>query len=234
MQKHELAYTFEAEIAAKLRSLRVPRAKSVATDFVPKLMEAVPSAAFDPIDPWERGILHFHGDVDEKRVRKIQDEIAAAHINIKPTVPLTLYLSSFGGDWEAGLALCSSVQEVRRAGRLVNCHVQGTAMSMGSVLVQACDVRTIEPFATMMIHEIHETIEGKTSELRDRLAAHDRAAATLCGIYAQRSGRSADYWRERFARKDVFLTAREAVACGLVDRIKPVAKYPSKRITAPK
>jgi ATP-dependent protease ClpP protease subunit len=127
------------------------------------------------------------------------------------------------------MALYSTIQEIRRAGRTVNAHIQGTAMSAGSVLAQACDVRTIEPFASMMIHEACGGFWDKTSAVEDALLYQKRMDSMFCGIYASRSGKTTEYWKEKIARKDVYLTARESVSEGLVDRIRPVTPFPGRR-----
>ena len=227
---HELAYLFEEKLYARLKSLRVSRPRTVAAEITPALMDEVPTEAFEPKPAWERGFVFMHGDFEERYVLELQSEILTVHGNIKPAVPITLYLSSFGGSWESGCALYSTIQEVRRAGRTVNCHVQGTAMSMGSIIVQACDVRTIEPFASMMVHENYDGIVAKTSDAKDRVAFQERVIdATFCRLYASRSGKTIEFWREKIARRDVYLTAREAVNLGLVDRIKPIAPFSSKK-----
>jgi len=229
---HELAYAIEAEVIAKLRSLKIARPKSIADDLVPKIINQIPTEAFDPKPTWEYGLLYFHGEVTEEYCREMQDELHAVHHNIKPGLPITIYLSSIGGELDAGLALISTIQELRRAGRVVNGHVQGCAMSMGSIMLQACDVRTIEPFAVMMIHEVSACYSGKTLELEDVLAIHKRQEAQLAGMYAERSGKPVDFWRDKMARKDCYFLAREAVTLGLVDRIKPTKSYKAAR--APK
>jgi len=228
IQTHELAYAFQEEVLARLRSLRVPRAKIIAEELVPKLIGHVPTEAFDYKPIGDLGIVHFHGDFTEERCIEAQEELMVIHHNVKKTVPILIYLSSLGGDVGSGLALFSTVQEIRRTGRRVNCHIQGVAMSMGSILAQACDVRTIEPFAAMMIHESWDTLSGPTSALEDQIVFHKRWEAIQNGLYAARSGKPVEYWTERMRRKEVYLTAREAVSAGLADRMTPVKSYPSK------
>ncbi|MDE2101373.1 MAG: ATP-dependent Clp protease proteolytic subunit [Patescibacteria group bacterium] len=229
LKSHELAYAFQEEIVARLRQARVPRAKAVTEDIVPKLMQHVPSEAFDAEQMWRFGYANFHGEVTEDSALAMQDELLTIHLNVKKEIPITLYMTSPGGYCEAGMALVSTIQEIRRAGRVVNCHVQGTAMSMGSIILQACDTRTIEPFATMMIHEITDIVFDKTSGIKDYAAFLERYEALLFSSYAQRSNKPVEFWREKVLRRDVYLTAREAVALGLADKIRPIKPYPSKK-----
>jgi ATP-dependent Clp endopeptidase proteolytic subunit ClpP len=226
----ELAFELETIVLRALKRLKISRAKLVTDDIVRDLMHIIPSEAYDIKQAWERGILFFHGEVTEEYVRDMQGEIATVHSNIDKSIPITLYLSSIGGSWDSGLALYSTIQDVRRGGRKVICHIQGVAMSMGSVLAQACDERTIEPHATVMIHETYDTVSGKMGEIEDALVYAKRVDASLCSIYSSRSGKPVDYWRDKMSRRDWYMTAREAVNEGLVDRIKPIIPFKSKKV----
>jgi ATP-dependent Clp endopeptidase proteolytic subunit ClpP len=233
LQAHQLAYDIEQLIIRKLRGLKVPRPKAITDDVVPEIMKILPSETFEPAYPWTKGICFFHGDVTEEACVDMQLELSTIHVNIPPALPITMYLSSFGGYAESGMALFSTIQEIRRDGRKVNAHIQGTAMSMGTYLTQACDERTIEPFASFMIHEIHDHLMGKTSDIEDQMAFLKRYEATLNQLYAERSGKPVEYWREKMARRDVYMTAREALNEGLVDKIRKTPPFTkSKRANA--
>ena len=227
---HELAYDIERVVERHLKRLKVPKPKTVAQDIAPEIMREIPSEAFDPKQPWSTGKLFFHGDVWEDHVRETQYEIAATHENLKPSIPLTLYLSSFGGDCYAGLALISTIQEIRRAGRRVNVHIQGCAMSMGSLIAQVGDFRTIEPQAWFMIHEPATRLPwSKTSAVKDEAEIMERLEQQMFALYATRTGKSIEYWRKRCHRKDLFLSAKEALDEGLVDAIASTPLYPRQR-----
>jgi|GEM_PF-2498991 len=230
---HEIAYAFQEEIVARLRSLRVPRAKTVADDIVPKLVAHIPTEAFDTKPIWERGLIHFHGDFTEAACVDSHEELMAIHHNIKAGIPILVYLSSLGGSVESGLALFSTVQEIRRQGRKVNCHIQGVAMSMGSILAQACDVRTIEPFAAMMVHGMSDAPpESKNCDLEDRVAFNRTWETIINGLYSARSGKPVEYWRGKMERRDWYLTARQAVSEGLADKMTPIQPYHPRRSIA--
>lgn len=227
---HLIAYAFERKIISKLRAAKVPKPAAIAEILVPELIDEIPIEAFDPKSAWEQGILYFHGDVEEDHVRYTQEYLTEAHVNAKPDAPLTLYLSSFGGCVMTGLALASTIQEIRRSGRRVNIHIQGCAMSMGSIIAQVADHRSIEPSAWLMIHEISGSVmESKTSTMRDEAEFMDRLEQQVFALYTARTGKPIEYWRKKMHRRDWFLTAAEALEEGLVDEVKPVPEYPRKR-----
>ena len=233
---HEMAYGIERIIEKRLRSAKVPRPKQLAIDITPEIIADIPTEAFEPEEPWTRGALFFHGDVEEDHVRDVQSEIERAHINIPKSRDLTLNFSTFGGDVFAGLALASTIQQVRRSGRRVNCHIQGCAMSMGSLIAQVADVRTIEPQGWFMLHEISTgglSESLKTSLVRDEAEILDRFEEQMFLLYSARTGKPVKYYRDKMHRRDWYLTATEALAERLVDEISFVPPYARKRRTRP-
>lgn len=229
IKSHELGYSIEKLIWRRLRSLKIPRPKEIAEELTPDIMREIPSTAFEAVGPWESGCLFFHGDVEEERVCDLQFEILLAHKNIDPKLPITLYLSSFGGDVFAGLALASTIQEVRRAARVVNIHIMGCAMSMGSIVAQVGDIRTMEPSSWFMIHNISSSVKGKTPDIKDEAEFCERLEDTAFAFYAQRSGKPLEFWKKLLHRRDVFISAQEALEYGLVDAISALPAYPRYR-----
>lgn len=228
---HEIAYAFETVIERRLKSLKVPRPKTVASELVPELIKEIPTEAFEAKEIWERGIIHFTGDFTEEACAKAQVELFEIHHNVKTSIPITIYLSSVGGSVEYGLALFSTVQEIRRQRRKVNCHITGVAMSMGSILAQACDERTIEPFAAMMVHGMSDSPppETKNYDLKDRVLFNEVWDSVITRVYSARSGKTVEYWLAKMERKDCYFTASQAVREGLADRMTPIAPYIGKR-----
>lgn len=228
---HLLAYAVSNIIERKMRSLKVPRPKAVAEDLVPLIMDELPAEAFDPRDISEDGLLIFHGEVDEDRCRAMQEAILETHVNTRRDVPITLMLSTIGGDVFAGLALASTMQRVRREGRKVNVHIQGCAMSMGSLMAQAADHRSIEANAWFMVHELNDSPpkQIKTSEIQDLAEVMARLESQTFALYATRSGKPVSYWRKKVNRKDVYFSAEEALAEGLVDEIVHAPPYRRSR-----
>ena len=230
LMAHEMQLAIENIILRRLRSMRVSRPKFVSEELAMEIMrDAIPTEAYDAKPAWEHGILFFNNEINDETVRYAQEELIGTHYNIKPGVPITLYLSSFGGDIFAGLALVSTISEIRRSGRQVNAHIMGAAFSMASLLCQACDIRTIEPTAYFMIHEVAWGSEyQKTSMHRDEVETTERMENTIFSLYSARSGKPVSYYKQKMTRRDWYLTAREAVTEGLVDRIKPTPNFRKK------
>jgi ATP-dependent Clp protease protease subunit len=166
-------------------------------------------------------------------VREISDESAewfarsllvmAVQRDGRADLPITIYVNSTGGSVSAGYAMMEMVYHVKRVhGVTVNMHVTGAAYSMGAVLVQAGDHRSMGTLSTMMVHSSFWVLSGDDARIfRDfqKLAEHYRDVTSE--IFAQRSGKHSPRWWRRFiySGRDRFLSAQECLAYGLVDEV---------------
>jgi ATP-dependent protease ClpP protease subunit len=215
------------ELAFKFRSIneRLARSKPELTNknygdrLVSELISAVPSAAFDAIQPFDEGILFFHSGVEEDQVTDLQHDLLRAHLNLDPETPILLNLSSTGGSVYAGLALVSTIYDIQRRGRKVNVHIQGVAMSMASVIAQVADYRTIEPSAFFMLHKISYGLRGSTDEHEEELAFTNKLHEAMFSIYAARTGKQPSEYMQLLKKQNLYLNAKEALEAKLVDAI---------------
>ncbi|MBV8074181.1 MAG: ATP-dependent Clp protease proteolytic subunit, partial [Candidatus Eremiobacteraeota bacterium] len=141
--------TNRAELRVQLEQIvnRVVDDASHRESLVADLMQALPVRTFDPIEPADEGMLFFHSEIEEQHVVPLQQQLLRTHLNLPADTPITLFLSSVGGNVFAGLALVSTITSLRRLGRQVHVHIEGVAMSMASVIAQAANYRTIEASA---------------------------------------------------------------------------------------
>jgi ATP-dependent protease ClpP protease subunit len=223
--RKELFFNFER--VAKLHA--IDDKDGVTPEFLQKLLldliDEVPAAAFEPTQPFDEGVLFYHGTVDEAEVVDFQHDLMRAHLNLKKGVPITLNLSSVGGSVFAGLALISTIYEIQRAGRKVNVHVQGVAMSMGSVIAQVADFRTIEPSAFFMLHEVSYAMRGSTADHEEEREFSSKLQDALYQHYSARTGRPLSYYQQQLKKRNWYLTAMQALEEKLVDAIVPAPIY---------
>lgn len=183
------------------------------------LLELVPRRAFDPVDPSDEGMLFFHSEIEEKHVVPLQQQLIRTHLNLAADVPITLFLSSVGGNVFAGLALVSTITSLRRSGRTVNVHIEGVAMSMASVIAQVANYRTMEASSFFLLHEVWYRTSGRVSDHGEERAFQERLQDRLYEIYANRTGKSVEYYRKKLYKTDWYLDADEALGEGLVDAV---------------
>lgn len=137
-----------------------------------------------------------------------------------PDKDIALYINSPGGSVSAGLAIYDTMQ-------FVKCDVSticlGIAASMGSVLLAggAPGKRFILPNAQVLIHQpMGGTGDGHTQQTDIQIMAEEikKTRDRLEGILAKHCGKTQEQLHADCER-DKWMTAEEAVAYGLVDRI---------------
>ena len=166
----------------------------------------------------------YTSEVSVETIRDTQLELLSEHYEQDISVPFHLSVCSEGGHMEAGLALVSTIHQIRRDGRYVTTHAAGGAYSMGSVILQAGDHRTIDAFGTVMTHE------PSISELSDSLSSADayvkqvfRAKEIIISIFSERTGHDEEFLRANlFTGSDVYFSAKDALDYNLVDEIVPI------------
>ena len=134
-----------------------------------------------------------------------------------PDKAISFYINSPGGSVTAGMAILDTMNFIKP-----NIHtiVMGQAASMGSLLATAGTRghRYILPNARHMIHQPLGGASGQATDVEIQARELLRWKKVLTDIYVQNTGK--DY--ETLARdmeRDFFMTAEEAVAYGLADRV---------------
>ena len=130
---------------------------------------------------------------------------------------INMYINSPGGSVTAGLAIYDTMQ-------FISCPVAtyciGQAASMGAVLLTAGakGKRFALPNARIMIHQPWGGAEGKASDIEITAKEILRLKERLNHVLADHSGKSyEDVVRD--TDRDYFMSAEEAAAYGLIDRV---------------
>ena len=134
-----------------------------------------------------------------------------------PDADILFYINSPGGVVTAGMAIYDTMQFIRPN---VSTIVMGQACSMGSLLAQAGapGKRLILPNARHMIHQPLGGASGQATDVEIQARELLRWKKVLTDIYVTHTGKSYDTLRADMER-DNFMTAEEAVAYGLADKV---------------
>jgi ATP-dependent Clp protease protease subunit len=137
--------------------------------------------------------------------------------NQNPDEDIKLYINSPGGSVTAGLAIYDTMQHIKPD---VSTICVGMAASMGSVLLTAGakGKRFCLPNSEVMIHQVLGGAQGQASDIQIHAEHIIKMKHQLNGILAKHSGQSVEKV-EKDADRDYFMTAAEAVAYGLVDKV---------------
>ena len=128
-----------------------------------------------------------------------------------------MYMNSPGGSVTAGLAIYDAMQYIR-------CDVStvcvGQCASMGAVLLAAGakGKRHILPHSRVMIHQPHGGAGGTSSDIEIQAKEILKLRGVLNEILCRHTGKGIDQI-ERDTDRDYFMSADEAIAYGLVDRV---------------
>ncbi|MGQ7280628.1 MULTISPECIES: ATP-dependent Clp endopeptidase proteolytic subunit ClpP [Brevibacillus] len=134
-----------------------------------------------------------------------------------PDKDIHLYINSPGGSITAGMAIFDTMQFIKPD---VSTICIGLAASMGALLLVAGapGKRYALPNAEVMIHQPWGGSQGQASDIKiqaERILQHRRM---LYRIIAERTGQPLEKI-ERDADRDFFLSAEEAKAYGLIDKV---------------
>lgn len=136
-----------------------------------------------------------------------------------------LYINSPGGMVTAGLAVYDTMQFIRSP---ISTMCMGMAMSFGAVLLTAGTKgkRHILPHARVMIHQPLIRGEGMGGQETDigieakEMAMNRQRLSQIISLHSGQSFEKVDKDVER----NFYLSAEEAVAYGLVDKVVPMSK----------
>ncbi len=134
-----------------------------------------------------------------------------------PDKDISLYINSPGGSVTAGMSIYDTMN-------FIKCDVSticiGMAASMGAFLLSsgAKGKRLALPNSEIMIHQPLGGMQGQASDIKIHADHILRTRDTLNGILAQNTGKPIDVIA-RDTERDNFMTAPEAAAYGLIDRV---------------
>lgn len=130
---------------------------------------------------------------------------------------ISLYINSPGGSVTAGLAIYDTMQFIKCD---VSTICMGIAASMGSFLLSAGakGKRLALPHSEIMIHQPSGGTQGQASDIKIAAEHILRTRKTLNQILAENTGKSIEEI-ERDTDRDNFMSAEEALAYGLIDKV---------------
>ena len=139
-----------------------------------------------------------------------------------PEAPITMYLNTPGGSVYDGLAIYDTMQYIPNE---VHTVCTGLAASMGSVLLCAGEKgkRFALPHSRIMIHQPLGGAHGQAYDIEITAKEILKLKGELYQIIADHSGKTMKQI-EKDADRDHWLTAKEAVAYGMIDDIFNIKK----------
>lgn len=163
-------------------------------------------------------VILLEGEVHDQMANLIVAQLLYLESD-DPDRDISLYINSPGGSVTAGMAIYDAMQFIRPD---VQTIVMGQACSMGSLLAQAGakGKRSILPNARHMIHQPSGGARGQATDMEIQVREILAMKKSLTQIYVDHNsaGKTFDEL-SRDMERDNFMTAEQAVAYGLADKV---------------
>jgi ATP-dependent Clp protease protease subunit len=163
-------------------------------------------------------VVMLNGPVEDYSANLIVSQLLFLESE-NPDKDITLYINSPGGVITAGMSIYDTMQYIRPDIATV---VMGQACSMGSFLAQAGapGKRYVLPHSRTMIHQPSGGARGMQSDIEIQYKEITAMKRMLTDLYVKHNTASKTYEDfERDMDRDYFMTAQEAVAYGLADKV---------------
>ncbi|MEM7767916.1 MAG: ATP-dependent Clp protease proteolytic subunit [Pseudomonadota bacterium] len=196
------------------------------TEFNPTAINLVPTVveqtsrgerAFDIFSRLlKERIIFVTGAIDDSTAALVTSQLLFLESE-NPKKDVSMYINSPGGYVTSGMAIYDTMQYIRCP---VSTVCIGQAASMGSLLLAAGapGQRIALPNARIMLHQPSGGYRGVASDIERHAEEIIDMKRRLNQIYVEHTGQDYDVIEKKLDR-DTFLTAEEAEAFGLVDKV---------------
>ncbi len=166
----------------------------------------------------KRRIVMLHDAVMPESTKRVIDELLYLN-SLDPEAPIYFMINSPGGSVSDGFAVWDVVKSFKNP---VYTIVYGLAASMGSVLslVGGKGRRFAFAHARIMIHQprIGGTSQGQASDIKITAEEIIKTKKELVRLYQEATGKTTEEV-EKALDRDYWLTAKEAVEFGVLDKV---------------
>lgn len=140
-----------------------------------------------------------------------------------PEKDIDLYINTPGGSVTAGLAIYDTMQHIKPDVKTI---CLGQASSMGALLLAggSAGKRFSLPSARILIHQPWGGVQGQASDISIQAREIVRMKKLTVEYFALHTGKPAEQVSKDMER-DFFMSAEEAVAYGLVDKVLERRKH---------
>jgi ATP-dependent Clp protease protease subunit len=161
-------------------------------------------------------IIFVSGGIDDTQAALVTAQLLFLESE-NPKREIAMYINSPGGYVTSGLAIYDTMQYIRSP---VSTVCIGLAASMGSLLLAGGEkgLRISLPNARVMVHQPSGGYRGPASDIERHAEDILYTKRRLNEIYVKHTGQPLDRV-ERTLDRDHFMTAEDAKAFGIVDRV---------------
>ena len=163
-------------------------------------------------------IIMLNGPVEDTMANVIVAQLLFLESE-NPDKDISLFINSPGGVVTAGMSIYDTMQFIKPD---VSTYVMGQACSMGSLLATAGakGKRFMLPHARHMIHQPSGGARGQATDMQIQVEEIIKMKKTLTEIYVKHNSQGKTFAQMTAdMERDKFMSADEALAYGLIDKI---------------
>lgn len=169
--------------------------------------------------------VYFIREINDQEAERFAKSllVIATHLKGHGGQRITVYINSGGGSIGAGFAMMEMMYKIKRDfGIPVDTVVLGYAYSMGAIVAQAGDKRSMGFFSTMMLHGGTWTVVGEDQKIfTDYQKLAMLYQQKIGELFQRRSTLHTTRWWTNYiySGRDRFLSSAECLKLRLVDEI---------------
>jgi len=181
-------------------------------NFLPKSDGGATILLYGDVGPW--------GDIDSERV---VTELLALEGEYNS---IDVRINSTGGDVFTGIAIFNALRQSKAN---IKIYVDGIAASIAGVIALCGKPLYMSQYARLMLHKVSGGAYGSAKELRETADLIEDLEGSLAEMVAQRANLTKEEVHSRYFAdgKDHWLTAKEALALGMIDGIHDLPDPPA-------
>jgi ATP-dependent Clp protease protease subunit len=134
--------------------------------------------------------------------------------------PITIHLNTNGGDWYHGMGIYDCIQALKAHVTII---VTGSACSMGSLILQAGDLRVMGPHSVLMIHDGTEFLHSDSKAVENWAKKSAAVRQEMYKVYLEKirvkKPRFTMKQVEHLCSHDSIFTPEKCIEYGLADQV---------------
>lgn len=155
--------------------------------------------------------IHVDADVNEHMATIIIRAIL--RLNEISNEPIEIFISTYGGDAYAGLAIYDAI---RMSPSDIIIHATGKIMSAGVVVFLAGDYRIASLNTTFMMHSVSSQTSGKVRDQEIDVLEGKRLNNLFLDLLSQRTKMTKKWWYRQILSHDKYMDTKNAFEYGLI------------------
>jgi ATP-dependent Clp endopeptidase proteolytic subunit ClpP len=163
-------------------------------------------------------VYRFNSAVEGTSVKACMKQLSLWS-RLDPNCHMTVVFTSPGGSVIDGFALWDHIKSLQANGHKFTTVSQGLAASMAGILLQAGDERVMGAESWLMIHEASFGAQGSMGEVKDTVEWVEKVQDRILSIFASRSKMTKTQIKNKWNRKNWWLSSTEALKLGFIDRV---------------